>query len=276
MARLAPKHAPESTMAIITLTTDFGGQSPYAAVLKGVIYTLHPEARVVDLCHDLPPQDLPHAAFYVREALSRFPRDAIHVVVVDPGVGTARRLLCARLCCGFVLAPDNGVWTWLPDAEHASVRHLINAAWWAPQVSHTFHGRDILAPAAARIAQGDDISQVGPNISDWVRLPFPVPRTSEGRWEGEVIYIDGFGNALTNLCWSEVSAAPELVVEVAGHRIAKRVRTYGEASAGELIVLGSSSGWLEIARVEGNAARALGLRRGTPVRVSSSPSGKGS
>jgi S-adenosylmethionine hydrolase len=256
---------------LITLTTDFGPGSPYVAAMKGVIVGINPAARLLDLSHRIPPQDLRHAAFFLRSALPYFPPKVIHVVVVDPGVGTDRALLYVRLDKLRLLVPDNGCWTELVrgSARLPLVRRLTEPHFWRQPVSATFHGRDILAPVAAHLSLGVKPKALGPRVEEWVHLEMPAPRMEDGKIRGEVIFVDPFGNLITNIPADTLPAPPaELRL---GEKMARRrfrwVRTYGEAEPGTLVVLVSSSGQLEIAVAQGNAARRLRARAGSPVTV---------
>jgi S-adenosylmethionine hydrolase len=251
---------------LITLTTDFGDGTPYVAAMKGVILSINPEARLIDLSHRLLPQDLTHAAFFVREALPFFPPQALHVIVVDPGVGTERALLYVEVGGTRLLAPDNGVWTLLAGDEPPVVRRLANAGLWRPTVSHTFHGRDILAPVAAQLSLGAKAESVGPITARWESLHLPTPTRTASGWHGEVVFVDNFGNLITNLRAADIPVHGA-TIQVADRAVPRRVRAYGEAAAGNLVALESSSGWLEIAVVNGNAAERLGLGRGATVGV---------
>jgi S-adenosylmethionine hydrolase len=250
----------------ITLTSDFGTSSPYVAAMQGVILGINSQVRIMNLCHSIPPQDVHHAAWFLRESLPYFPPEAVHVVVVDPGVGTDRALLYVETTEGQrLLAPDNGVWTWLCKDAPGCVLELSEPQWWRKALSPTFHGRDILAPVAAHLSLGLDPRRLGPQRSSWVQLLWPSPHQTETRIEGEVMFVDSFGNLLTNVPASLLP--PDLQPEVhVGERVVRRwVRTYGQAVPGEIVVLISSGGWLEIAQVNGNAARSLGLERNARV-----------
>jgi hypothetical protein len=257
--------------AQVTLTTDFGEGSSYVAALKGVLLSINPAARLVDLSHRVPPQDLRHAAFFLADCLPYFPPASIHVVVVDPGVGTDRALLHVEAGGHQLLAPDNGCWTLAADrlGGVTRARRLSEPRFWRQPVSATFHGRDILAPVAARLSLGLAADELGPLVSDWVRLPLPVPTLTDERLSGEVVFVDPFGNLLTNIPASALASftgAP-LRVHVGPHSVTRFVRTYGDAEPGAVVALASSSGRLEVAVAQGNAARALGLGVGAPVEI---------
>lgn len=254
--------------AIITLTTDFGQDSPYVAAMKGVILGINPAASIVDLNHQVPPQDLRQAAYFLRSVLPYFPSGVIHVVVVDPGVGTDRALLYVEVERHRLLVPDNGCWTSLvnDDAQPEVIR-LAELRYWRLPVSATFHGRDILAPVAAHLTLGVDPAQLGPPTDEWVRLHLPMPRREEDRCFGEVVHVDRFGNLITNLP-GELLATPagrRACAVIGDHEVSRSVRTYAEAPTGAVVCLMSSNGYLEIAVVEGNAARTLQAGVGTPV-----------
>jgi S-adenosylmethionine hydrolase len=256
---------------LITLTTDFGDDSPYVAAMKGVLLSINSRARLLDLSHTLPPQDLRHAAFFLRSALTYFPAGTLHIVVVDPGVGTERAALYVETAGQRLLVPDNGCWTELARAapEPPRVRRLAEPSYWRPTVSATFHGRDVFAPAAAHLSLGLDPRRLGPPLTEWVRLEFPQPVLSADVLAGEVLFVDTFGNLISNIpgdayaAWADRPAR----VTVGGQAVTRRVRTYGEAPAGTAVALISSAGTLEVAVVQGDAARELGVGPGAAVRV---------
>jgi hypothetical protein len=253
---------------IITLTTDFGEDSPYVAAVKGAILTVNPAARILDLSHQIPAQDLHHAAFFLAEAIPFFPPGVIHVVIVDPGVGTERNLISVELGPHRILSPDNGVLTLLLrkwPLERA-VR-LAEPRYWRETVSATFHGRDILAPVAAHLSLGLDPAQLGPPVSTVVELPIPQPAIDSSGVRGQVVFVDHFGNLITNIPSHLVPSPFTTEVTIQGQQ-PRWVRTYGEAEPGTLVALFSSGGWLEIAMVQGNAAQSLGCGRGAACQLS--------
>jgi S-adenosylmethionine hydrolase len=249
---------------LLTLTTDFGSASPYVAAVKGVILSLNPDARLVDLSHDLPPQDLRHCSFFLRAALPFFPPGTLHVIVVDPGVGTERAILYVETRGQRLLVPDNGCWTAFAGLS-PQVRRVTEPAYRRPEVSTTFHGRDIFAPAAGHLSRGLNPALLGPEVTQWVDLVVPAPQPIPGGWKGEVAFVDDFGNLITNVSGDAVAAGAR--VEVGGQLVDRRVRTYGEAAPETLVTLCSSVGTLEIAVVQGSAAHRLGVVAGAPVRV---------
>ena len=247
---------------LLTLTTDFGEGSSYVAAMKGVLLSINPDLRIVDLSHSIPPQNIAHAAYFLADCLPYFPSRTIHVVVVDPGVGTERALLHVEARGQQLVAPDNGCWTLA--CPQPSVRRLADKRFWGNPVSATFHGRDILAPVGAYLSLGVPATQLGPPVSDWVRFTPPEPRTLPDRLAGEVVFIDSFGNLLTSIPGTVLSTASNVRI---GSQEAQIVRTYGEAAPGSIVALVSSSGMLEIACVNGSAATRLGVGVGTPVEM---------
>ncbi len=258
-------------MSIITLTTDFGAGSRYAAAMKGVILSLHPSAVLVDLSHDIPPQDVRRAALLLDDAADWFPPNTIHVAVVDPGVGTDRALVYARIAGQHFLAPDNGLLGRLAARNPPeTIRRLAEPSFWLERISATFHGRDILAPVAARIAEGLDPNRLGPPMERLAALDWPEPKVGNQRIDGVVVEIDSFGNLITNITAERFAGLPTdrracvvcNIYETWGIH-----RAYAEQPSGTLIALVGSSGRLELALVGGNAARRLGIEVGAPVTL---------
>jgi S-adenosylmethionine hydrolase len=251
---------------IITLTTDFGEDSPYVAAMMGVILRINPTARILELSRQIPPQDLRHTAFFLSQCLPYFPDDAIHVVVVDPGVGSDRALLYVELEGMRLLVPDNGCWTML-KGEPRRIIQLTNAAFWRKEISNTFHGRDVLAPTAAHLSRGIDPLLLGHVVTEWKRLELSQPRRTPEGIIGEVIFVDRFGNLITNIPgeWVREKQALELREPVCMKL--ERVLTYSDAAPGRLVGLTSSSGFFEIATAQGNAATQLHARVGTPIKL---------
>jgi S-adenosylmethionine hydrolase len=253
--------------SFITLTTDFGTASPYTATMKGVILSLNPDARIVDLSHHIPPQDVRHAAFFLASALPHFPPEALHVVVVDPGVGGDRDILYVEVGLQRLLVPDNGCWTLLHDGRPpVRVIRLADQRYWRHSVSATFHGRDIFAPVAANLSLGLDPRKLGPPATGWVRLQRPEPARDAEGIVGEVIFIDHFGNLITNIPAEVLTQqAGRRWVRVGEHEVLRFVNSYVEAEPGTLVALASSDGWVEVAVAHGSAARRLQASIGTVV-----------
>ncbi|MDP2312497.1 MAG: SAM-dependent chlorinase/fluorinase [Pseudomonadota bacterium] len=238
-------------MAPLALLTDFGLGDPYAGILRGVLATLAPGVPVLDVTHGVPPQDVRVGALFLDAAWPHFPVGTVFVCVVDPGVGTARRPIAVRAAGRLFVGPDNGLLGLLPDPE----ARAITAPWGVPSPSRTFHGRDLFAPVAARLATGAAFSDVGPIVTDAVRMTLPA--ADDGA--GEVLYVDHFGNAVTNL-----PGVDHGVVRI-GDRPAPVVPTYGAAPRGVPVALTGSTGRVEIALRDGNAAHTLGIGPGTRV-----------
>lgn len=256
---------------LLTLTTDFGEGSSYVAAMKGVLLSINPRLRIVDLSHRIPPQDLRQAALFLAETLPYYPAGSIHVIVVDPGVGTHRALLHVEITGSHLLAPDNGCWTLACSrlGSRPCVRRLTEPSWWRDPVSATFHGRDILAPVAARLSLGHPPEELGPLVESWRSWSPPEPTITAEKITGEVLIADPFGNLITNISATllEKKIFQDAAISMENRLIPTRVRTYGDADPGTLIALLSSSGFLEIARVQGNAAAYLGLGVGARVEV---------
>lgn len=258
--------APWKPGGVITLTTDFGLGDSFVGAMKGVIATLAPAARTIDLTHGIAAQDVRASAFQVRHAWTYFPAGTVHVIVVDPGVGSSRPILLALQDGHAFLAPDNGLLSGVL-APHAVVRELDTAKVALPRVSRTFHGRDLFAPAAARLARGEAPEDLAPREVAPRRLEWPRARAlAGGGFEASVEVVDRFGNAITCLREDELEPARARgwVARVAGREL-PIAGTYAEVERGEPLALLGSSGCWEVAVRDGDAARALGLERGAPV-----------
>lgn len=256
---------------LITLTTDFGLTSPYVAAVKGVILGFNPAVRLIDLSHALPPQGLHHAAFFLASSVVYFPDDTLHVVVVDPGVGTERAVLYVEVADQRLLVPDNGCWTLLAErsAHEPRVRKLTEPRYWASAISSTFHGRDVFAPVAGHLSLGLDPKELGPRVHEWVKLEKRTPTAGAEGLTGEVEFVDDFGNLITNLpgeILNRLADRPHWVC-VGETAVPRCVLTYGEAKPGELVALVASNGALEVAVAQGNAAKALNVGVGARVTV---------
>lgn len=248
---------------LLALTTDFGLDDPYVGVLKAVILGLAPNVRVVDLTHGIPPQDVPAACLALEAARHYFPPGTVHLAVVDPGVGTARRGLVVATERDLWVAPDNGLLSFLPRDEVREARILENEEFWLRPASRTFHGRDIFAPVAARVASGTPLSVFGPAAGEFHRLALPAAERTASGVRGEVVAFDRFGNAFTSIREADLPCA-EPAILAAGRRLPWR-EAYACAQTGEPLALLGSSGRVEIAVREGSARETLGLRRGDEV-----------
>jgi len=260
---------------VVTLTTDFGLAGHHAGVLRGVILAACPGAQVADLTHGIPAGDVEAAAWALRWSWRHFPAGTVHCVVVDPGVGSPRRALAARAGGHAFVGPDNGVLSLaLGDAGRLAGAVAI-APPPSPRISWTFHGRDLFAPAAARLAAGTPLARLGRRVTDWARLPHrPVRRDGPGALEGEIVAVDRWGNLAANITEEDLRTAglgDGVEVRVGRRTILGLRRYYAEARPGEPVVLLNSDGHLEIAVNLGRADALLGARRGTAVRVSARP-----
>ena len=253
---------------ILTLTTDFGGDGPYVAAMKGVILGMAPETKMVDVSHAIAPQNVMEGAFVLAGLIDVFPPGTVHLAVIDPGVGTDRRLVAVSVADQWFVAPDNGLLSSVVRGRMiAGIWEITNPAIHRPRVSATFHGRDILAPAAAHLLLGRPPEEFGPKRSKIISLANFEPRHDDGGIVGEVIFRDAFGNLITNVSGSRVADAPAgcWTIELAGERINGLSRTYGDRPPGTIVALEGSSGWIEIAVVNGDAGRALTAGPGTTV-----------
>lgn len=257
------------TPPCISLLTDFGLKDPYVGQMKGVIAAINPAAIVIDLTHAIPAQQVSLAAVALDDSIDAFPAGTIHVAVVDPGVGTARRPIAAEIGGHRFVGPDNGLLTLVLRRVtlHRAV-HLNEPRWWRPGVSHTFHGRDVFAPVAAAWSLGHDLSEFGSAITGSLQeLPVAALHVESGCVRGQVASIDHFGNLITDIPRSAIPGTGGIGVEIAGQSLRGLQRCYADRPAGECVALIGSSGRLEIAVVNGDAARRLGADVGEDVTV---------
>ena len=255
---------------LITLTTDFGSADHFAGVMKGVILGIAPQARIVDITHEVQPFEVADGGFTIAQAYRYFPKKTIHVVVVDPGVGSTRRPLLAEMGGQYFVAPDNGVLSMIFSREQPKVRHITNEKYFLHPVSRTFHGRDVFSPVAAHLARGVASARFGKRVDDFLRLSFDKPtRTSKRAWTGTVLKADRFGNLITNLHVDEFPGVRTRAFALnAGLQTVTRLAlTFTECDPGELFVIVGSSGYLEVATNQGSAAKALGCGAGSPVEL---------
>jgi len=274
--------------AIITLTTDFGLIDAYVAAMKGAMLSINPEARLVDICHSIEPQNISQAAFILSLAYQFFPQRTIHVVVVDPGVGTERRAIILRTPSADFVAPDNGVLSYIiqhSSAESAKDKGnqqielepeleavaITEPRFWRSPVSPTFHGRDIFAPVAARLSLGFPLADFGEAITSVTVLPLSHPyQAPDGSLVGHILHIDSFGNLITNIKGRDLSQTRKAVtVEVGNQLIHGLSRTYAEGKG--LLALIGSSGYLEVSLKGGSASAFLGAEVGSEVRLRQQP-----
>jgi len=251
---------------IITLLTDFGLADGYAGVMHGVILGINPQATIVDLTHEVPPQDIRYGAYVLAASYRHFPPGTIHVAVVDPGVGSQREALAAEVAGQFFLAPDNGVLSYVLAEGYSALIRLTEPRYWLPNPSRTFHGRDIFAPAAAHLSLGVPLAALGEPFTEPLLLPIPRPvQRPDGTWVAHIIHVDRFGNLITDLR-PEV-ARPELITgaRVKGRTITAVVETYSDVPSGAPAILVSSGGTFEIAVRDGDARAELGANVGDEV-----------
>jgi S-adenosylmethionine hydrolase len=262
----------EAILSCITLMTDFGIQDGNVGVMKGVIWRIAPQAQIADLSHMISPQNIPEAALILLRSAPYFPPGAIHLVVVDPGVGTNRRPMAARVGAQYFVGPDNGILTlWLESlaAQDLETRfvELDRSEYWLPEVSHVFHGRDIFAPVAAHLARGVPLEKLGTPFANPVLLNLPQPVRTRSGFTGEIIHMDHFGNLSTNIRQEHLGQSENVTVRLGGVEIHGLVKTFGERSPGELVALYGSTGNLIVSVVNGSAAQRLDTHVGDPVQV---------
>jgi S-adenosylmethionine hydrolase len=263
-------------MPVISLMTDFGIKDGNVGVMKGVIWGICPAAQISDLSHMIQPQNILEASYIFARSVPYFPKGSIHVVVVDPGVGTTRRPMAAQIGDWFYVGPDNGTITGLleraqRDAWKTAFVELNVKNYWLGTISHVFHGRDIFSPVAAHLANGVPLADLGTTFDEPVRLALPKPEKTQRGWRGEVIHIDHFGSASTNIRTEDLGDAlrekQTITIRLNGREIRGMVNTFGDRPVGELIALIGSTGNLGIAVVNGSAVQMLGTKVGDAVEV---------
>jgi S-adenosylmethionine hydrolase len=257
---------------IITLTTDYGTNDHLVGTLKGVILKINPDVTIVDITHHVTPFDLLDGALSIGAAYSYFPARTIHIVVVDPGVGTERRPLLATSENQYFVAPDNGVLSLIYERDpNVVVRHANVEHYYLQPVSKTFHGRDVFAPIAAWLAKSGQTASMGEVIEDYKKFAMPRPKAANGLMKGIVMRVDAFGNLVTNFRLEDIPEAArkagKVDLAVGTHMVARLVETFALGNAGEAIAYVGSSGYVEIAVNKGNAARTLALGRGAPITL---------
>jgi len=257
--------------ALITLTTDFGLADHFVGTMKGVILGIAPRATIVDITHEIAPFQVNEGGFAIAQAYRYFPKGTVHVVVVDPGVGTSRRAVLTEAAGQYFVAPDNGVLTMIYEAEtRHKVRAITNAKLALATISRTFHGRDVFAPAAAHLVRGVPPATFGKIIHDYVRL-FTLKPTRIARcvWSGTILWIDRFGNLITNLHIDDFPDVKTQSIElrVGLEKVQHFARTFSEAEPGALVAIAGSYGYIEVAANQASAARKLGCDAGSPVEL---------
>jgi len=264
-------------MTTITLMTDFGLKDGNVGVMKGVIWGICPEANIADLSHLIGAQNIREAALILARSATYFPKGTVHVVVVDPGVGTRRRPMAAKIGDWFYVGPDNGTITLLVEkaVQENWPRQFVELdkpKYWLPTVSFVFHGRDVFSPVAAHLASGVPLTSLGTEFSDPVLLSLPQPVRTQDGWRGEVIHIDHFGNIASNIRVENLGAAMQakerIIVRLNNTEIRGLVNTFGERPEGEIIALFGSTGNLIVSVVNGNAAARLGAKVGDALDAS--------
>jgi len=255
---------------IVTLTTDFGLSDHYVGTMKGVILGICPQAQIVDISHGVAPFGIAEGAYLVAQAYPYYPKKTVHVVVVDPGVGSARRAILVEAGGQMFVAPDNGVLGMICAREKHKVRVLANAHYFLEPISQTFHGRDVFSPVAAHLAAGVNPAQMGKRIDDYVRPEFASPvRTGERGWSGRILKIDHFGNIITNFYAADHPGleSGEFTLAIGSHRTNLLAHSYAERAPGELFVIAGSGGYLEVSVNQGSAASQTGCKAGTAIEL---------
>jgi len=251
-------------MPLVTFTTDFGTGDWFVGTMKGVIASISPATQVIDITHAIPPQDIRAGAFALMAAHSYFPQGTIHVAIVDPGVGSARKAIAIKTESYIFIGPDNGVLSWAARKEQGmEVRALENKALFLERLSNTFHGRDLFAPSAAHLANEFIFSEVGQLLSEYQQLPWPSVNCQNGYVSGEFIYFDHFGNGVTNIPASQVNLGAAVTIQ--DELVTRLHSTYSDVERGQALALVSSHGFVELAVNRGSARERFGLEVGDRV-----------
>ncbi|MBN1305930.1 MAG: SAM-dependent chlorinase/fluorinase [Anaerolineales bacterium] len=257
-------------MPVLTITTDFGNKDGFVGTMKGVIWGICPQVQIADISHEISPQNILEGAHTLWRAVPYFPPGTVHVAVIDPGVGASRRALAARIGEQYFVAPDNGLLTpFLEAAEEDDILivHANNPKYWRQEISATFHGRDIFAPAGAYIANGVPLSELGDFIEDPIWIELPEPEATKNGWVAHVVAVDIFGNLATDLPAARLDAKKEITFRISDRVIKGLVPSYGHRQPGDLVALIDSEGYLEVAVVNGSAARTLAAMIGDWVEI---------
>jgi S-adenosylmethionine hydrolase len=258
--------APSDSRPVITLLTDFGLSDPFVGMMKGVIAGICPDSQVIDLTHDVPAQDVACGAFFLERAFRYFPAGTVHLAVVDPGVGTARAPVALDAHGHFFVGPDNGLLSLV--AQRARAVRLARRAFFLPQVSNTFHGRDLFAPVAAHLARGVPLSSFGPPKQTLIKLAWPRPKKTRTGLSAEVVSVDRFGNLITNIEPAHWKALKRPRLSLGAFECDELSTSYGAASPRALVAVFGGYGLLEIAARNASAAELLRVERGARVKVS--------
>jgi S-adenosyl-L-methionine hydrolase (adenosine-forming) len=272
-----PANLGEKTVPIqrlITFTTDFGLTEHHVGVMKGVIHSINPAAQIVDISNAVQSFDLLDGALAISQAYSYFPKDTVHLVVVDPGVGSSRRPILVSAGQYQFVAPDNGVLSFIYEREErVSVRHITSEHYFRSPVSNTFHGRDVFAPVAAYLSKGVDTAKFGDPISDYIRFAAPRPKTvAPNAWKAVVLKTDKFGNLITNITPNDVpqlfdGTAQAFTINIGKAQVNKLCSSYSQGGSGELFAILGSAGFLEISTNRGAASRLAGADKGSEVSL---------
>lgn len=255
---------------VITLTTDFGLQDYYVGALKGVMLNIAPTVRLVDISHDIPPQDIMAGAWVMQNAAPLYPENTVHLVVVDPGVGTDRKAIALKIEDHYFVGPDNGIFSLLAKNNAFRAVHLTNEDYWQSAPSNTFHGRDIFAPVAAHLSAGVDLTELGDPIDKLETYRWASPIADKDGLQGWILHIDKFGNLITNLSAStieEVVGEKDVKIYVGNTILTEIVTTFGNVIEGEPAAYIGSSGMLEIAINKGDAREMLGIKKGAQISL---------
>jgi len=256
---------------VISLITDFGTRDGYVGAMKGVILKINPQVRLVDITHEVSPQDIFEAGFILKNSYRYFPDGSIHLVVVDPGVGSKRRAILVEAGDHFFICPDNGVFTFIYELERIKkIVELTNKKYFLPHISNTFHGRDIFAPAAAYLSKGIPLEDLGEICNDVVRFDIPEPETERGIIKGVILHVDRFGNLISNIpevLFRELVGKGMHEISIGGEVLGDIKGSYSEVKEEQALALFGSSGYLEISVRGQDAREKLKLNKGSEVKV---------
>lgn len=255
---------------VITLTTDFGLEDYYVGAMKGVMLNIAPDARFVDISHEIPPQDIMAGAWVLQNTVDLYPENTVHLTVVDPGVGTERKPVALKIGDHFFVGPDNGLFSLLTKDNDFEAVHLTNSDFWPSSQSNTFHGRDIFAPVAAHLSAGVELTELGEPLNELETYRWASPVADKDGLEGWIIHIDKFGNLITNLSAGiieEVIGQQNIKIYVGNTILTDIVDTFADVVEGEPAAYIGSSGMLEIAINKGDAQQMLGVKKGAQISL---------